>query len=101
GAPLARTGHQAFWTGTEMIVWGGSVSATGTFFNDGARYNLGANSWIPMTLAGAPGPRDTFSAVWTGREMIFWGGLGPAPSGYYGDTFRYTPGSVQYLYQRP
>jgi len=24
GAPAARTGHTAVWTGSEMIVWGGS-----------------------------------------------------------------------------
>jgi N-acetylneuraminic acid mutarotase len=100
GAPLARSGHHAFWTGNEMIVWGGSNFTTGVFFNDGARYNLAANTWIPISLAGAPSPRDTFSAVWTGREMIVWGGVGPLAS-YYADTFQYTPGSVQYLYQRP
>jgi N-acetylneuraminic acid mutarotase len=95
--PAARYRHTAMWTGSEMIVWGGSGSAS--YFNDGGRYNPAENSWTPMTTAGAPAARHAHTAVWTGSEMIAWGGLGN--SGYFNDTFSYTPGHVMYLYQRP
>ncbi|RMG49278.1 MAG: hypothetical protein D6718_00060 [Acidobacteria bacterium] len=77
-SPLARSGHTAVWTGTEMIVWGGQVygdhppSRTST----GGRYELATDSWTPMSTVGAPAPRDGHTAVWTGTEMIVWGGTG-------------------------
>src|SRR5438093_5999536 len=39
--PAARSGHSAIWTGSEMIIWGGSgpTSLRGTVVNTGARYN--------------------------------------------------------------
>ena len=36
-APESRTYHTAVWTGTEMIVWGGSDDAN--HLNTGGRYN--------------------------------------------------------------
>ena len=36
GPPDGRSGHTAVWTGSEMIVWGGSY-ANGSFRNTGAR----------------------------------------------------------------
>jgi N-acetylneuraminic acid mutarotase len=35
-----------------------------------------ANSWKATPATGAPGPRQDFTAVWTGTEMIVWGGYG-------------------------
>ena len=76
GAPSVRAGHTAVWTGTEMIVWGGQGNpGTGTVrFNSGARYDPATDSWTPITAAGAPGARVFHTAVWTGTEMIVWGG---------------------------
>ncbi len=76
----ARQDHSAFWTGTEMIVWGGTVLSSGVFGsslqprNDGARYNPSANMWTFLPTAGGPGPRFENSAVFTGTELIIWGG---------------------------
>lgn len=72
GAPTARGWHCAVWTGTEMIVWGGTDGTTPQ--NTGARYNPVTNSWTPMTVTGAPSARYGASAVWTGSRMIVWGG---------------------------
>ena len=47
-----------------------------------------------------PDARNNHTAVWTGGEMIVWGGSGDG-STYFGDTLSYTPGRVLYLYQRP
>jgi len=72
GAPVARTGHTAVWTGSEMIVWGGHEDIQ--FMNSGARFNIARNTWTPTTLIRAPQRRMGHCAVWTGSEMIIWGG---------------------------
>jgi N-acetylneuraminic acid mutarotase len=79
GAPVSRTDYSAVFTGSDMIIWGGSdvigsFIGTLTNFNDGARYNLAANVWTPVSLTSAPFRRYGHSAVWTGTEMIVWGG---------------------------
>jgi N-acetylneuraminic acid mutarotase len=89
GAPSARSLHTAVWTGTEMIIWGGRGNTSGSYTNDGARYNPQTDAWAAMSNVGAPSPRDIHSAIWTGTEMIVWGGLGPA--GYVNDGGRYNP----------
>jgi N-acetylneuraminic acid mutarotase len=75
-APGTRSGHGAVWTGTEMIVWGGydAEAYPNGYLNDGGRYDPTTNSWRRTSAAGAPGPRAYHTAVWTGSEMIIWGG---------------------------
>jgi hypothetical protein len=71
--PVARFGHTAIWTGSEMIIWGGN-DYFGTF-NTGARYNPLTDGWVSTSSAGIlPEPRSSHTAVWTGNEMIVWGG---------------------------
>src|SRR5207253_4442205 len=72
-APIARTGHTAVWTGSEMIVWGGSNNNIGSL-NTGGRYNPNTDGWIATSTANAPLARNAHVAVWTGSEMIVWGG---------------------------
>jgi N-acetylneuraminic acid mutarotase len=76
GGPSYRTGHSAVWTGRQMIVWGGQDSRIYPAINlsDGGRYDPAADSWSPLAGAGAPAARSFHTAVWTGREMIVWGG---------------------------
>ena len=81
GAPNARHNHTAVWTGSRMIVFGGEDEEenprTLTFFADGSRYEVTNNTWAATSaaLAGAePGQREGATAVWTGTEMIVWGG---------------------------
>jgi N-acetylneuraminic acid mutarotase len=74
-APTARFHHTAVWTGNEMIVWGGGLDdLSHTVFNTGARYNPVTNTWLPISNVNAPSPRFLHTAVWTGSEMIVWGG---------------------------
>lgn len=91
GAPLPRAGHTAVWTGTEMIIWGGwnNNSSAPVYFNDGARYNPQTDSWTPLATTGAPSPRAQHTAVWTGSEMIVWGGTDEA--GRFNTGARYNP----------
>jgi N-acetylneuraminic acid mutarotase len=75
-APEARDQHTAVWTGTEMIVWGGCGLLDRHYctINSGGRYNPTTDSWQRTTGLNAPGPRMGHTAVWTGSEMIIWGG---------------------------
>ncbi|MGQ9898583.1 MAG: Kelch repeat-containing protein, partial [Acidobacteriota bacterium] len=76
-APVAREEHTAVWTGSEMIIWGGrstDSSNNTTYLDNGGRYNPTTDTWAPTSTEGRPGPRFRHTAVWTGSEMIIWGG---------------------------
>jgi N-acetylneuraminic acid mutarotase len=72
-APEARWSHTTEWTGSEMIVWGGTNQTI--YLNTGGRYNPSADSWtatgVPNNVLG----RVAHTTVWTGSEMIVWGGV--------------------------
>jgi hypothetical protein len=77
--PAVRYNHTAVWTGKEMIVWGGdsynSSTQTSTYLNSGGRYDPTIDMWTPTSIGtNAPGARNGHQAVWTGMEMIVWGG---------------------------
>ena len=72
--PRGRINPTAVWTGSEMIVWGGFESADSLLFNTGGRYNPSTDTWIATSNNNAPAPRTHHTAVWTGTEMIIWGG---------------------------
>ncbi|MCR4316060.1 MAG: caspase family protein [Planctomycetes bacterium] len=75
--PIARKDHSAVWTGTEMIVFSGKTGIEdSTMVPDGWAYNPSTDVWRRITAVGAPSPRDNHSAVWTGTEMIVFGGGG-------------------------
>ena len=87
-APDGRESHTAVWTGSEMIVWGGYFyDGNDHYLNTGGKYNPGTNSWTPTSTTHAPSARDSHGAVWTGSEMIVWGGAGA--SGYLNTGGRY------------
>ena len=93
-APVRRVGHTAVWTGSEMIVWGGTPDAFDVTIRSGGIYNPGSNSWRKTSTHHAPASRFGHTAVWTGSEMIVWGGNSLSyPHGYH--TFntggRYNP----------
>jgi N-acetylneuraminic acid mutarotase len=76
-APQGRVGHTAVWTGSRMIVWGGSYFASyngDLYLNTGGRYNPTTNSWTATSTSNAPAARELHTAVWTGSQMIVWGG---------------------------
>jgi N-acetylneuraminic acid mutarotase len=74
GAPTGRFWHTSAWTGDEMIVWGGTFSSNAVPMDSGGRYDPSSDTWRDTALTNAPSPRVFASAVWTGREMIVWGG---------------------------
>lgn len=78
-SPIGRSGHSVVWTGKELIVWGGNsnlVAQSDTGTSSGARYNPAKGRWYPISTANAPSARWGHRAVWTGREMVVWGGEG-------------------------
>ena len=46
-----------------------------TDVNTGAKYNPNTDSWVATSAINAPSARDEHKAVWTGSEMIVWGGI--------------------------
>jgi hypothetical protein len=65
-----------------MIVWGGTNETT--WFSTGGRYRPSTDTWTATSTAHAPDGTYPHTGVWTGSEMIVWGG---AFSG------RYNPGT--------
>ncbi len=74
-APDGRVSHTAVWTGSEMIVWGGDNCFLSCDVNTGGRYNPSTDSWTATSTTNAPDGRHYHTAVWTGTEMIVWGGF--------------------------
>ena len=96
-APSGREYHSALWTGSEMVVWGGqSGPPYGEFDVDtGGRYDPQADVWVSTSTADAPSARRRHTAVWTGSDMLAWGGLsGPffGPNDYPSNWGKYALG---------
>jgi N-acetylneuraminic acid mutarotase len=79
-APSARFDHTAIWTGSKMIVFGGADSqldaSAGHLHNDGAIFDPLTNTWAPLPVLGAPEARAHHAVVWSGSEMLVFGGTG-------------------------
>jgi hypothetical protein len=93
GSPEARTDATLVWTGAEVLVWGG-VGESGELATGGRLALAGGTTpaaWQPITLSGAPGARTAHGAVWTGSDLIVWGGR--RAGGALGDGAIYHPDS--------
>ena len=81
--PLAaRVNATAVWAGDRVIIWGGT--GTNGALDDGGEllFSGGTPSqWIATSLTGVPISRTGHSAVWTGQQMIIWGGNSGGPVG--------------------
>jgi len=87
-APVARAGHAAVWTGTEMIIWGGQTVNNNLqyfFYNNGSRYNPLTDSWTNMSSVNAPVKSAFHSSVWTGTELLVWGGQDSLSNNFFGN----------------
>jgi len=81
GAPAPRHETALLWTGSEVVLWGGWIprALAGGGFDaqvvaDGARYDPAQGSWRSIAAQGAPAPRGLHGAIWTGKEVVVWGG---------------------------
>jgi N-acetylneuraminic acid mutarotase len=75
-APSSRVRHAALWTGERMLVWGGGDRNVFPqfFFATGGQYDPVKDSWVSMSLEGAPSERWEHAYVFTGDRMLIWGG---------------------------
>lgn len=75
-APAGRSYHMASWTGSEMIIWGGYNNDLfiPNYLASGGRYDPTTDTWTAMSATNAPALREQGTVVWTGTEMIVWGG---------------------------
>lgn len=74
--PRGRTGHVAVWTGSRLVVWGGTTAygdTTDTALATGVAYDPAADRWTSIGTAPVAG-RAGAVAVWTGGGMIVAGG---------------------------
>lgn len=77
-APIVgRLGPAAVWTGTEMILWGGTArSGKIERGYEGAAYNPTRRTW--RTIAPSPsGVQGGAAVAWTGHEMAVWASNSP------------------------
>ncbi len=72
--PSARRGHTAVWAGQSMIIWGGE--GVNGHLADGGIYNSETLLWEPIEKRKLQdfSARRNHTAIWTGKEMIIWGG---------------------------
>lgn len=81
----------AVWTGREVLVWS---SAPGTADSKGREvvlaYNPSTNTWRTLPPSGLT-PRAHAITVWTGDELVVWGGLNSDFTAAYGDGARLDP----------
>ena len=90
-APIGRLAHSAVWTSTEMVVWGGYYwDGDYHYFQSGGRYNPSTDSWVATSTTNSPEARASHTAIWTGSEMIVWGG-GADASTYLNTGGKYNP----------
>jgi hypothetical protein len=96
GAPTGRYAHTAVWTGTRMIIWGGFTAPATDETNTGALYDPALDQWTPTAVSGAPYQREDHTAVWTGHEMIIWGGC-VGGTLCFGEGGRYDPATDSWI----
>jgi N-acetylneuraminic acid mutarotase len=91
-----RIGHTAVCTGRHLLVWGGRTRRSGdawTAPGHGLAYDPATNRWTPLPRSPLRG-RAGHVAVWTGNQMLIWGGT-PAresdPQRSFSDGAAYTP----------
>jgi VCBS repeat-containing protein len=58
-----------------MLIWGGSEYSPDIILNTGGRYNPDTDTWTTITTTNAPIASLYPVAVWSGAEMIVWGGI--------------------------
>jgi N-acetylneuraminic acid mutarotase len=80
--PSAREGHSAVWDNANftMLIWGGFTGSA--YLNSGARYNPSDNTWTRI-FANIPASRTGHTNIWSGTQMLLFGGTNPSANVFY------------------
>jgi N-acetylneuraminic acid mutarotase len=92
-SPLsARRRHSGVWTGSQLVLWAGGGGGVGDFgIGDGGLYDLQSNSWTLISEVNDPTDRLAHTSIWTGTEVIFFGGQPDIHSAPLASGGRYNP----------
>ncbi|WP_207912346.1 Kelch repeat-containing protein [Pseudobacteriovorax antillogorgiicola] len=93
--PSPRVMHTAVWTGNAMLVWGGLLRhKTNSRVTGGGLYFPDDNHWQTIRLPSRmPLTRYNHSHVWTGDELIVWGGIDGNLGSPTAEGFRFNKGT--------
>ncbi|HYX37975.1 MAG TPA: hypothetical protein VE954_33155 [Oligoflexus sp.] len=78
-APVSSQKHAAVWTGDRMIVIGGfrdenAAASQPAHLNAAHSYDPATGQWTDLNPPAWFTPRSQANAVWTGSEVLIWGG---------------------------
>lgn len=94
GGPDERSNAVVVWTGRQILVWGGGKGddpGGDDWLNDGWRYDPATDAWAPMSDLDGPKKRRYPIGVWTGTELIIWGGNSSGGGDSLNTGARYNP----------
>ncbi len=94
GAPSGRQNSAAVWTGSQMFVWGGcGGDSCFTTLDDGGVWIPGENggAWEAIPSGVVASQRIGATAVWTGSQVIVWGGKAGVTGKRLGDGAQSQP----------
>ncbi len=87
--PFVRARATSVWTDHGLFYFGGDTRYGATTHNDAAIFDLEEQTW--RCLPAAPVHASNAAGVWTGTEVIIWGGGGGAAYDPATDTWRSLP----------
>ncbi|MBI4405980.1 MAG: hypothetical protein HY537_17605 [Deltaproteobacteria bacterium] len=79
--PEPRQNVVTVWTGSRLLAWGGGLwkkDRSGYevgFYNTGHTYDPVKDEWKAISKVGVPIAREDATGIWTGKELVVWGGL--------------------------
>lgn len=79
------------WTGSRFVLWSGYSYDLPGEVGEGGAYEPRSDTWTPASVTGAPTARRDHVQVWTGTELLVWGGFtasGPTATGARWDLAR-------------
>ncbi len=78
-APVGRVNHHWVTDGTYCYLFGGyggsGAPSAAQVLGDFWRFDPMTLTWTEITTAGKPAAAHEGSAIWTGTELVFWGGV--------------------------
>ena len=72
---VGRSDAVGVWTGSQLVVWGGTNPTGSGDYADGAAYNPTTRRWTKLP-ASPLSARSGAASVWTGHLLFIWGGTG-------------------------